>query len=134
MGMIKATDAVYEALWDAFQNAKQPLTVSDLTATPAVLNAAMSHWDVDKVRATELLSTRLSFMWRKRVIDRFPAPPSYSFSKYAYGLPGRFNTPELLEPESVEPKPVKRETIEITESDKEITVELKHCVIIIKPK
>ena len=141
MTMIRATDVLYEALWEAFEKATQPLTVSDLMGNPKVLNAAIQHWECDKARASELISTRLSFMWRKGVIDRFPAPPSYSFSKFAYGLPNKFGEPEehrtLAEPDVLKKLPAKasrKEKIEVTEHDGEITIELKDFTIVVKPK
>lgn len=141
MTTIRATDALYEALWDAFEKATRPLTVSDLTGNPIILNAALTHWECDKARATELLSTRLSFMWRKGAIDRFPAPPSYSFSKFAYGLPNKFGEESekheltvIDQLKRLPPKKSGKEKIEVTESNGEVTIELKDFTIVVKPK
>lgn len=140
MFTIRAGDEVYTALMETFEKADRPLNVAELMAHADVCTAVLARWDNDKVRGAELLSNRLAFMWKKGVLDRYNAPISKSFSRFSYGLKGKFGVEgefEIIRPTTI---PRKNKTlvpvpIAVSEtSTGEVTIELEHFTITVRPK
>ena len=133
MAMIKSADEIYPVITEALEKATRVLTCADLMGHPTVFTAALGRWGNDKARASEKLSDTLGFMWRKGVIDRFDAPPSSSFARYAYALPGRFDNSGAVT--KIAPALTKNKgDMSIVERDGEVVIELKDFTIVIKPK
>lgn len=133
MTIIKSNDGIYDVITQTLEKCNKPQTVSDLMAVPSIYTAALQRWGNDKVRAGEKLSDTLGFMWRRGVLDRFPAPPSRSMARYAYALVNRFTTDgELQKIEA--PATKNRGDMTVVEKDGEVVIELKDFTIVIKPK
>lgn len=133
MTMIKSNDSIYDVVTEELERSTQPQTVSDLMAVPTIYTTALQRWGNDKVRASEKLSDTLGFMWRRGVLDRFPAPPSRSMARYAYALANRLDaTGELKKIEA--PSTKHRGDLTVIEKDGEVVIELKDFIIVVKPK
>jgi len=131
---IKSADEVYTAIEDALQDIKEPQTCASLMENPTVRAAVIERFGPDVQEATNKLSDRLSFMWRRKVLDRFTAPPSRSQARWAYAPKGMFS-------DSGEPIEYKKklpalppDTMKITEKDGEVTIELQQFTIIVRPR
>lgn len=131
--MIKSSDEIYPVITAALEKSARVQTCADLMATPDVFNAVIARWGEDKVRGSEKLSDALGFMWRRGVLDRFPAPPSHSFARYAYALAGRFGNDGQLK--KIEPSSTKNKgDLSVVEKDGEVIIELANFTIVVKPK
>jgi hypothetical protein len=131
MTIIKSTDEIYPIITDALKNANQPLTCADLMGMPEVFNAALRRWGQDKVRASEKVSDTLGFMWRRGILDRFPAPPSHSMARYAYAIANQ----HVDEPVKIKPSSTKNKgDLNVIEKDGEVVIEMKNFIIVVKPK
>lgn len=133
--MIKSPDEIYEVLSRAFEGCKTPLTCVDLMDNPEVRAAAINRWGSDIQESTEKLSDTLGFMWRRNVLDRFPAPSSTrSRARFAYAKAGEFrdfDTPmKYIPPEKTKNKG----NVEIIEKDGELVINLEGFTIVIRPK
>jgi hypothetical protein len=132
MKLIKSTDEIYPAITDALEKATRPHTAPELMAHPEVFKVALDKWH-DKGKAGEKLSDTLGFMWRRGVLDRFPAPPSHQMARYAYGLAGRFDANgDVIRYEP--PATKNRGDVAVVEKDGEIVIELSGFTIVVKPK
>lgn len=133
MVTIKSTDEIYPIITAALEKSEKIMTCADLLLDAAVFNAAMSRWGNDRVKAGEKLSDTLGFMWRRGVLDRFPAPPSHSLARYAYALKNKFN--DAGDYAKIEPSPVKNKgDMTVVERDGEVIIELVNFTIVVKPK
>lgn len=131
--MIKSADEIYPVITSALEKATQVQTCSDLMANVEVFRAVTARWGEDKVRASEKLSDTLGFMWRRGVLDRFPAPPSHSMARYAYALAGRFGNDGRLK--KIEQSATKHKgDLSVVEKDGEVIIELANFTIVVKPK
>jgi hypothetical protein len=129
--MIRSTDEIYPTVTEALSKSTKPMTCADLMAVPTVFNAALNRWGQDKVKASEKLSDTLGFMWRRGVLDRFPAPPSLSMARYAYAIAGKFD--HIGEP--ITPPLTKHKgDLTVVEKDGEVIIEMKNFTIVVKPK
>ena len=128
MVMIKSPDIIYPTIEAELTKASKPQTAPDLMANPKVFAVCVEKWGTDKVKIGEKLSDTLGFMWRRGVLDRFPAPPSHQMSRYAYALAGRSEEPVI----KFEPKP--KGDMVIQEKDGEVVIEFKDFTIVVKPK
>lgn len=134
MFLVKSNDEIYPALEKAFSQTTAPMTCVDLMDDPEVFSVAMRRWDNDKVKATEKLSDTLAFMWRKGVIDRFPAPHNTrSMARYAYAMK---NAPvEEVEPIPYSPPSTRHKgDLAIIEKDGEVILEFEKFTIVVKAK
>lgn len=131
--MIKSADEIYPVITSALEKATQVQTCSDLMANVEVFRAVTARWGEDKVRASEKLSDTLGFMWRRGVLDRFPAPPSHSMARYAYALAGMFGNDGRLK--KIEQSATKHKgDLSVVEKDGEVIIELANFTIVVKPK
>lgn len=135
--MIKSPDEIYEVLDKVFESGSvtSPLTCVDLMDRPAVRGAAINRWGSDIQEATEKLSDTLGFMWRRGLLDRFPAPANgRTRARYAYAKQGMFkdfDTPiKYIAPEKTKNKG----NLEIVEKDGELVINLEGFTIVIRPK
>ena len=128
MVMIKSPDIIYPTLVAELEKASSPKTAPDLMGNPTVFAVCVEKWGTDKVKIGEKLSDTLGFMWRRGVLDRYPAPPSHQMARYAYTLANRKEVPS-------EPVPLKsKRSMVVHEQDGEVVIELKDFTITIKSK
>lgn len=131
--MIKSADAVYEAVENALHGAKSPMTCASIMDDPEVRKAALERFGNDAQVATNKLSDVLGYMWRRGILDRYPAPPSRSMARYAYALKNQ----NFGDGESVELKPIDRlgkHALSITEKNGEVILDFQQFTIIVRPK
>ena len=131
---IKSADELYDAIETALQDINEPQTCASLMDVPNVRSAALERFGADVQSATNKLSDRLSFMWRRGVLDRFPAPPSRSQARWAYALSGTFenyDTPIKYKKKDV---PLGDHAMRITEKDGEVILDFQQFTISIRPK
>ena len=135
MQTIRSNNEIYSALETALQKISQPQTCAELMDRPEVRAAALARFGNDVQIATNKLSDTLGFMWRRGVLDRFPAPTSRSMARFAYALKGtfsNFDTPIVYEKSDL-PK-LGKHALSITERDGEVVLDFSQFTIVIKPK
>lgn len=92
--------------------------------------AALSEFGDDVQVATNKLSDTLGFMWRRDVLDRFPAPRGNSTrARYAYMLKKK-EVKKLLPLPS--PSTGKKPVFTVTESDHDVTIEFDNVTLIVR--
>ena len=131
--MIKSADEIYPVITEALEKSARVQTCADLMANANVFTAVTARWGEDKVRASEKLSDTLGFMWRRGVLDRFPAPPSHSLARYAYALAGRFGNDGQLK-KIEQPSTKHKGDLSVVEKDGEVIIELANFTIVVKSK
>lgn len=135
MVMIKSPDIIYPTLVTELEKATRPQTAPDLMGNPKVFAVCVEKWGTDKTKIGEKLSDTLGFMWRRGVLDRFPAPPSHQMARYAYALAGR--TEAVVEEEPIKydkPSTRNKGAMIVHEKEGEVVIELKEFTIVVKPK
>lgn len=120
--MIKSDDGLYTALENAFAKSREPLTCAAIMDDPEVRAAALNRFGNDLQVATNKVSDKLGFMWRRGILDRVPAPPSRSMARFAYVM----HEPEM-------PR-LGKHAMSITEKDGEVVLDFKQFTVVIKPK
>lgn len=137
MSAIKSRDETYSVIENALAGAKEPLTCADLMDRPEVRAAVLARFGKDVQISTNKLSDLLGFMWRKEIIDRFPAPASRTMARFAYLLKKR-DLPETHAELKPIPPRVSNSTslsdLVITEGDGEVILDFKQFTITIRPK
>ena len=121
---IKSTEAIYHVVEEALSQSEHPQSCAALMDRPEVRAAAVAKFGADVQIATNKLSDILSFMWRKGVLDRFPAPPSTSMARYAYALRNQI----------LDSKAISKHALQIVEREGEVVLDFKQFTIVIKPK
>lgn len=120
--MIKSEFGIYRILEKHLRETNHPLTCVDLFDKPDVRKYAK---DANKV------SDYLGHMWRRELLDRFPAPKtSTSLARYGYIWK---SSEDQDEPERAVPR-VTKPRIQIDESDSGVTITFPHFVITIRSK
>jgi hypothetical protein len=129
--MIRSQSEIYERLESAFEKADKPLTCVELMDIHEVRTAAIDRWGKDVQEATEKLSDTLGFMWRRGVIERYPAEfNASSKARFAYGRK------ELKANDTPIPPKIKTKAkadLVVTEKDGEVIIQLDKFTIVIKP-
>lgn len=97
---------------------------------PKVRKAAVSRYDKDVQISTNKLSDLLGFMWRRGVLDRFPAPHSKTMARFAYALKGVVEAPPL----KYEKDTLGKHALSITERNGEVILDFQQFTIVVKPK
>lgn len=132
--MIRSQNEIYESLDEAFDKAKHPLTCVDLMDIPTVRAAAINRWGNDVQEATEKLSDTIAFMWRRGILERFPATSTRSRARWAYG---RKNVviEEDAEPIPYEPKvrTKNKGELEIVQQNGEVILNFEKFTVVIRP-
>jgi hypothetical protein len=135
MSIIRSSDEIYGVVENALQNISEPQTCAALMDRPEVRAAAMARYGDDVQIATNKLSDLLAFMWRRGVLDRFPAPPSRSMARYAYALTKQFADAETPIPYVKESLPkLGKHALSIVERDGEVILDFQQFTIVVKPK
>lgn len=132
--MIRSQSEIYEHLEAVFEKAEEPLTCVDLMERPEVRAAALSRWGKDVQYATEKLSDTIAFMWRRGILERFPAPLNpRNKARWAYGKKDivRDTTPVPYEPKTITRN---KGDLEIIEKDGEVVLNFEKFTVVIKPK
>lgn len=132
--MIRSQNEIYECLDKVFENSKEPLTCVDLMDMPGVRDAAIERWGKDIQESTEKLSDTLGFMWRRGILDRFPAPLNpKNKARYAYAKKAVVND---MDPVPYEPKvrTKNKGDLEIVEKDGEVVLNFEKFTIVIRPR
>ena len=128
MGIQSLSD-IYSVVEHALRNAGEPVTCVALMERQDVREAALSEFGDDVQVATNKLSDTLGFMWRRGLLDRFPAPRGNSTkARYAYML-------KKEEPRKLSPLPSpasKKPTFTITESDADVTIEFDNVTLVVR--
>lgn len=93
---IQSASDIYNVLEQVLRKAVEPLTCVALMEISSVREAALAEFGGDVQHATNKLSDTLGFMWRRDVIDRYPAPRGSGVkARYAYAWPKDVAKPEL---------------------------------------
>ena len=132
--MIRSQNEIYEHLNEVFEKLKEPLTCVDLMEMPTVREAAIDRWGKDIQEATEKLSDTLGFMWRRGILDRFPAPLNpKNKARYAYAKKAVVNDIKAVQ---YEPKARTKNhgDLEILERDGEVVLNFEKFTVVIRPK
>lgn len=124
MSKIKSTEEIYQVVEDALRESTHPQTCASLMDRSEVRAAAVAKYGADVQIATNKLSDVLSFMWRRGVLDRFPAPPSTSMARYAYALRNQI----------LDSAAISKHALQIVEREGEVVLDFKQFTIVIKPK
>lgn len=133
MKLIKSQDEIYPVLYRILEETDRPITCVDLIDDSEMYTVAMRKWDNNKVKATEKLSDTLAFMWRKGVVDRFPAPNNTrSMARYAYALKNVVKEAEPIV--YTAPSTKNKGDLNIIERDGEVVIEFEKFTIVVKPK
>lgn len=132
--MIRSQNEIYESLDEAFDKAKHPLTCVDLMDIPTVRAAAINRWGSDIQEATEKLSDTIAFMWRRGVLERFPATSTRSRARWAYGRKNVV-TEEDAAPIPYEPKvrTKNKGDLEIVQQNGEVILNFEKFTVVIRP-
>lgn len=132
MTPIKSADEIYSAIENALAKASTVQTCADLMEDPAVRNAAVERYGTDIQTTTNKVSNVLGFMWRRGLLDRFPAAPSRSMARFAYALKNKIVEAEPI-PFDQTPK-LGKHALSITERDGEVILDFQQFTIIVRPK
>lgn len=124
MSKIKSDEAIYQVIETALTGSTQAQTCAMLMDRPEVRAAAVAKFGADVQIATNKLSDLLGFMWRKGILDRFPAPPSTSMARYAYALRNQI----------LDSAAISKHALSIIEREGEVVLDFKQFTIVIKPK
>lgn len=130
---IRSSDEIYEILERVLGSSKHMMTCAELMDNPEVRAAALERFGKDVQLTTNKLSDTLGFMWRRGVVDRFPAPPSRSMARYAYALKNKIVEEEPIRYDNTLPK-LGRHALSITERDGEVVLDFSQFTIIVRPK
>lgn len=130
---IKSDEVLYHVVERVLRETEQPLTCTDLMVNPDVRKAALKRFGSDVQLATNKLSDMLGFMWRRGILEKYPAPPSRSMARFAY---------KLAKPESVEtseplPPPVPlaaKQQFTISEQNGNVIIDFPAFRITVAPK
>jgi hypothetical protein len=136
MATIRSSDEIYTVLEKAFESSKVPLTCADLMDRPEVKAAALERFGKDIQISTNKLSDMLGFMWRKGVLNRFPATSTRSMARFAYALKGKevvVDEQPILRNTSDVPK-LGKHALSIVERDGEVILDFKQFTIIVRSK
>jgi len=129
---IKSNDSLYDVLEDALTGLKEPVTAAALMERPKVRASAIERFGPDIQVATNKLSDRLGFMWRKGVLEKFPSTDPHTIARFAYMLKAQsLPSPKAL-PSS--PASVVNSALSIIERDGEVVLDFKQFTIIVRPK
>lgn len=130
---IKSDRTVYQMVEERLRKADKPMTCNELMDFNDIRQEMLNEFG-DVTTATNKLSDRLGFMWRRGVLTRYPAPrTSTSFARYAYGLTAVPEEPPL----KAVPPPIKLKTkslLGVTEHDDCVEIEFEKFIIYVKPK
>jgi hypothetical protein len=84
MKKIKSNAEIYSVLEDAMTGLTEPITCAELMDRPEVRASAVEKYGSDVQIATNKLSDHLGFMWRRGVLERYPADSSNTRARFAY--------------------------------------------------
>lgn len=132
MKPIKSADQIYDAIETALAKANAMQTCADLMENPEVRAAAIDRFGKDIQVTTNKMSDTLGFMWRRGILDRFPAPPSRSMARFAYALKNKIAEAEPIRFDQT-PK-LGKHALGITERDGEVILDFQQFTIIVRPK
>lgn len=127
--MIRSTNEVYQSIEEALRESDTPMTCVSLMDNPKVRDSVLAEFGPDVQLATNKLSDMLGFMWRRGVINRYPAPRGGSTkARFAYGWPAQraVKPPQSLPPSSKKP------VFKITEGEREVVINFEHVTIIVR--
>lgn len=129
---IKSSDSLYNLLEEAFTGLTEPVTAVALMERPKIRAASLERFGSDVQIATNKLSDRLGFMWRKGVLEKYPSTDTRTTARYAYLLKDR----GVQQIKSLPPSPASlaQHALTITEKDGEVILDFKQFTICIKPK
>jgi hypothetical protein len=127
--MINSMDDIYNVIERALRSLNEPATCVRLMEMNDVRQAALAEFGDDVQLATNKLSDTLGFMWRRGVLDRFPAPRGNGTkARFAYMF-----KKEKVASLSPLPSPAsKKPTFTITETDSDVTIEFDHVTLIVR--
>lgn len=129
---IRSSNEVYQALEQVLRNEEEPLTCVALMERTVVRNAAVQEFGGDVQLATNKLSDVLGFMWRRGVIERYPAPRGGpTKARFAYAWPKK---PKPQKAPIAAPLPSKKPRFEIVESDDAVTLEFEQFTITVRKR
>lgn len=128
---IRSNDELYDIIEKALKNITEPQTAAALMERVEVRKAACDRFGKDMQTAINKLSDRLGFMWRRGILDRFPATASRTMSRWAYALKAQFEEDAV---KYVTPRTQKKAAIAITEKEGEVVLEFEQFTVVIKPK
>lgn len=130
--VIKSNDNLYDVLEETLTGLTEPVTARALMENPKVRASALERFGDDVQIATNQLSNRLGFMWKKGVLEKFPSTDPQSIARFTYALKVRnIPKPSALPPS---PKAPSNYTMTITETDDGVVLDFKQFTICIKPK
>lgn len=130
--VIKSNDSLYDVLEETLTGLKEPVTALNLMERPKVRAAVLARFGDDVQIATNKLSDRMGFMWRKGVLDKFPSTDPNSIARFAYAL----KTKVVPRPKAL-PGALTKATnyaLSITENENEVVLDFKQFTIVIRPK
>ena len=84
MKKIKSSAAIYSVIEEAMLPLEKPITCAELMDKADVRAAAVEKYGDDVQIATNKLSDLLGFMWRRGVLERYPADTSNTMARFAY--------------------------------------------------
>ena len=118
--LYKSDRTIYQVLEQHLKASSEPLTCVELMERSDVRKAAIEEFGDDLQLATNKLSDVLGFMWRKKLLTRYPYTRPNSKARFAYTWTER--------PSSPLPSPAKPK-MKIVEHHDGVTIELASITI-----
>ena len=133
MKKIKSTAVIYDVVEAAMTGLVQPITVAELMEIPSVRTAAIEKFGADIQVSTNKLSDMLGFMWRRGVLERYPASSSITMARFAYMLKEAASTEPKAIP-NAKPRPVSNRILCTDLVDGSVQIDFEHFSIVVKPR
>lgn len=122
---------IYTVIEQALRGSPKPLTVSELLDLPHVRAAAIAEFGNEMRVYTDRLSNALGLMYRRLVINRYPAPEqANSQARYMYEWPQE--KPEKPVLPSIFPKA--KTGVVITEQEDGVLIEFEKFSVFVRPR
>lgn len=122
---------IYQVIEQHLREASKPLTVSELLDLPDMRAAAIAEYGNEVRVYTDRLSNALGLMWRREIVNRYPAPEqANSQARFAYEWPK--DKPEKPVLPSIFPKA--KTGVVVTEQDGGVLIEFEKFTILVRSK
>lgn len=131
---IKSDDNIYNVVEKALAKQDEPVTCATLMDMPEVKKAAIARFGPDVQIATNKLSDLLGFMWRRTVLERYPAPPSRSMARFAYKLAKKEVSTRPPTPISPPTPLFRKQNFEVIQTEEGVVIDFEKFTLTIRSK